>query len=81
MLRVLLCSRSFRPYPLVGVNLAPKATRAPPQRSIIEEKDDEQASARLQNFIPAEHTLTIASFFYICFCFVLFLLNSCFCFC
>jgi len=54
---------------------------APPQRSIIEEKDDEQASARLQNFIPAEHTPTIPLFFCICFCIVLVLLDSCFCFC
>ena len=64
-------------------------TLEPPQCSIIKEKNIEQASTRLQHFIPAEHTPTIASFFcmfcfYIvlipgfvlfvfCFCFVLFL--------
>jgi len=39
--------------------------------SIIEEKDEEQASAQPQIFIPAEHTPTIALFFLYLFCFVL----------
>jgi len=39
------------------------------------------ASARPQNFVPAKYTPTIALFFCICSCFVLFLLDSCFCLC
>ena len=40
-----------------------------------------EAFARLQNFITADHTPTIALFFCIYFGFVLFLLYSCFCLC
>jgi hypothetical protein len=53
----------------------------PQQRSIVKEKDGEQASARLQNFIPAEHTPTIVLFFLYLFLVCVVLYDSCFCFC
>ena len=48
---------------VLGWHLSVKQENKHSVRIIIKEKDGEQASARLQHFIPAEHTPTIASLF------------------